>query len=215
VLEVRDAQASELDTAGELVAGVYVSEGWSTHDDYTADLRDARGRAATAEVLVALVDGAVVGTVTLARHGSPTAHLAGPGEAEIRMLATLPAARGKGVASALVEECVRRSREAGCTAVRLSTQVPMATAQRVYERLGFTRTDERDWSPVPGMALLTYWLPLAFCGHCGEPGRHEECVRMLELEPPRYCERCRRRMVVQVHPTGWSARCSEHGTLTA
>ena len=29
-----------------------------------------------------------------------------------------------------------------------------------------------------------------------------------------YCSRCRRRMVVQVLPTGWTARCSEHGTRT-
>jgi hypothetical protein len=37
----------------------------------------------------------------------------------------------------------------------------------------------------------------------------------LGLEPPRYCERCGRRMVVQVSPDGWWARCSRHGTLTS
>lgn len=205
---------SELDAAGDLVAAVYVDEGWSTREDYTADLRDARTRAQHADVLVALDHGALVGTVTLALHGSPAAHLAAPGEAEIRMLATAPAARGRGVGQALVEECVRRARERGCSAVRLSTQSPMEAAQRLYERLGFTRTEDRDWSPVDAK-LLTYWLPLAFCGHCGEPGTHPACERMLELEPPRYCSRCRRRMVVQVHPTGWTARCSEHGVLTA
>lgn len=215
MLEVRDALPSELDAAGDLVADVYVAEGWSTHADYTADLRDARTRAEVADVLVAVLDGSVVGTATLALHGSPAAHVCEPGEAELRMLATLPAARGRGVAAALVEECVRRARERGCSAVRLSTQVPMTAAQRVYERLGFTRTSDRDWSPVPGMPLLTYWLPLAYCGHCGGPGTHAACERMLELEPPRYCAQCRRRMVVQVHPTGWTARCVEHGVLTA
>ncbi|UGT60771.1 hypothetical protein [Nocardia asteroides] len=35
----------------------------------------------------------------------------------------------------------------------------------------------------------------------------------LGLEPPRYCERCGRRMVVQVSPDGWWARCSRHGML--
>ena len=57
----------------------------------------------------------------------------------------------------------------------------------------------------------------AWCGHCGRDalsGGHSACVRALELEPPRYCTQCRRRMVVQVHPTGWSARCVEHGTVT-
>ena len=57
--------------------------------------------------------------------------------------------------------------------------------------------------------------PGAYCGLCGEPGSHPEHERALALEPPRYCSRCRRRMVVQVHPTGWSAKCVEHGTVTS
>jgi hypothetical protein len=36
----------------------------------------------------------------------------------------------------------------------------------------------------------------------------------LELEPPRYCTQCGRRMKVQVVPTGWSAACVEHGVST-
>jgi hypothetical protein len=54
-----------------------------------------------------------------------------------------------------------------------------------------------------------------YCARCGEDanaGRHLDCARGLELEPPRYCPSCRRRMVVQVTPAGWSARCVEHGT---
>lgn len=35
----------------------------------------------------------------------------------------------------------------------------------------------------------------------------------LGLEPPRFCGRCGRRMVVQVRPDGWSARCSRHGEI--
>ncbi|MXP21168.1 hypothetical protein GIY30_07345 [Gordonia sp. HNM0687] len=35
----------------------------------------------------------------------------------------------------------------------------------------------------------------------------------LGLEPPRFCGQCGRRMVVQVRPDGWSARCSRHGTV--
>ena len=57
--------------------------------------------------------------------------------------------------------------------------------------------------------------PPHWCGLCGEPGSHPDCELKLALEPPRYCTQCKRRMVVQVHPTGWDARCVEHGTLTA
>lgn len=35
----------------------------------------------------------------------------------------------------------------------------------------------------------------------------------LGLEPPRYCAGCGRRMVVQVRPDGWWAKCSRHGLV--
>jgi hypothetical protein len=59
-----------------------------------------------------------------------------------------------------------------------------------------------------------------YCGRCGrETAGHAAsevtgCARALALEPPRYCAACRRRMVVQITPTGWTARCSEHGVVT-
>ncbi len=59
-----------------------------------------------------------------------------------------------------------------------------------------------------------------YCDRCGEPGpadtaAHASCVAARELEPPRYCAHCRRRMKVQVVPTGWTASCVEHGTLSS
>ncbi|MDP9865270.1 MULTISPECIES: biotin synthase auxiliary protein BsaP [Streptosporangium] len=56
-----------------------------------------------------------------------------------------------------------------------------------------------------------------YCDHCGRPaheGEHAGCRAARAMEPPRYCPHCCRRMVVQVTPTGWSARCAEHGTLS-
>lgn len=35
----------------------------------------------------------------------------------------------------------------------------------------------------------------------------------LGLEPPRFCAECGRRMIVQVRPTGWWAKCSRHGQV--
>jgi hypothetical protein len=57
-----------------------------------------------------------------------------------------------------------------------------------------------------------------YCGRCGRPvteTTHEGCAAGLELEPPRFCPHCARRMVVQVLPTGWTARCSRHGSVNA
>jgi hypothetical protein len=78
----------------------------------------------------------------------------------------------------------------------------------------------------------------SFCGHCGElypeetfdggsappsnalqagdarveDAPHQECAARLQLEPPRYCGQCGRRLKVQVSPHAWTARCSRHGT---
>jgi hypothetical protein len=58
-----------------------------------------------------------------------------------------------------------------------------------------------------------------FCGLCGgagdEAGPHDACEARLQLEPPRYCVECRRRLKVQVHPRGWTAECVEHGTVSS
>lgn len=64
---------------------------------------------------------------------------------------------------------------------------------------------------------MTQTLSEKFCGHCGQDwtaGGHDRCDRAALLEPPRYCGTCRRRMVVQVTPTGWAARCSHHGEVS-
>jgi len=60
-----------------------------------------------------------------------------------------------------------------------------------------------------------------FCSRCGgvataaDSPEHAGCRAALELEPPRYCGQCGRRMVVQISPTGWQASCSRHGEFTS
>ncbi|HEY3749538.1 MAG TPA: hypothetical protein VGL80_10085 [Pseudonocardiaceae bacterium] len=61
---------------------------------------------------------------------------------------------------------------------------------------------------------------VSFCAWCGQPdpdpAEHEKCqARLALVDPPRFCVRCARRMVVQVTPAGWVATCSRHGQLTA
>jgi dethiobiotin synthetase len=54
----------------------------------------------------------------------------------------------------------------------------------------------------------------SFCLHCGRP-RSEcpgSCAR--PLDPPHFCPRCARKLVVQVAPTGHRAHCRDHGPVT-
>jgi ribosomal protein S18 acetylase RimI-like enzyme len=213
-VEVRAAAAEQYAAIAELTATTYLSEGYGDAD-YATTLRDVAGRAAQASVLVAQRGGELLGAVAVATDGGPYAEQSDPGEAVIRMLVVAPEARGAGAGTALMQACLDRALAAGCTTVRLSTQVTMTAAHRIYHRLGFVRTPDRDWEPVPGLTLLTYELPLAWCELCGRAGTHARCRAALELEPPRYCPACRRRMVVQVTPTGWTARCAEHGATSS
>ena len=77
-------------------------------------------------------------------------------------------------------------------------------------------------SSTTGMA--TGSTAAKFCSHCGETYdgdatpqsyAHRECRELLQLEPPRYCHDCGRRLKVQVSPLGWWAACSRHGRSEA
>jgi NADH pyrophosphatase NudC (nudix superfamily) len=53
-----------------------------------------------------------------------------------------------------------------------------------------------------------------YCDHCGQPlseRGHQACREARALDPPRYCPRCGRRMVVKVTPGAWSSHCPRHG----
>lgn len=200
-----------------LTADTYLAEGWAD-EDYAPELRDVAHRDDLAQVWVALDGEELVGAVTLATRGGPLAELATEGEAVMRHLVTAPAARGRGVGQALVQTCLDVARADGCRLLRLSTHRDMAAAHRLYGRFGFARTPSYDWEPFPGLHLITFAVALVpFCDQCGDDllsAEHPRCQALRQLDPPRWCPQCRRRMVVQVVPTGWSARCVEHGTTT-
>ena len=127
-------------------------------DEYLDELADTPRRAREAEIWVAAEHGTVLGSVTFCVAGSPFREIARDDEGEFRMLAVNPAVRGRGVGQALVELCLQRSRELGYAGVRMSSMDRMTSAHRVYERLGFVRAPEDDWSPAPGVTLLAYVL---------------------------------------------------------
>ena len=159
-IEVRDARAEEYAAAGDLVAEVYGAEGFADAP-YLAVLRDAGRRAAEADLLVATDRaGRILGTVTYAPGGTAWADIAGADEAEFRMLAVAPGARRHGVGGRLVRACVERARAQGKRRLVLSSQPTMDSAHHLYERLGFVRAPERDWSPEPGLNLRVYAMEL-------------------------------------------------------
>jgi ribosomal protein S18 acetylase RimI-like enzyme len=109
--------------------------------------------------LVAELDGTIVGSAALyapdaAAYGDLAALTPWP---EVRLVAVTPDVRGRGIARALVDECIRRARASGATALGLHSSRSMRAAVRLYERIGFVRDPERDFQP-PGAELVEGYL---------------------------------------------------------
>ena len=116
----------------------------------------------TAERIVAEQAGVLVGSVLLC---PPTAQAYGGAVAqadwpEIRLLAVAPAARGQGLGQALMEECIRRARQAGATSIGLHTSDSLRVAVRMYERMGFVRNPAYDFQPDGAELVKAYRLSL-------------------------------------------------------
>ena len=162
-MRTRRARPEDLTAVGEVTVAAYAEFADADTDDYVHHLRDAAARDREAELWVATPDETdeILGTVTITPAGSPWREVARDGEGEFRMLAVAPSARGTGIGAALVALVVERFRAEGASAIVMSTLARMRAAHRIYERAGFVRDPERDWSPAPGIDLITYRLDLA------------------------------------------------------
>ena len=115
----RAAGADDLDAALELRHEVFVVE----QRVPLADELD--GRDDEAEHLVAVEDGRVVGTCRLLHHDGVT---------KLGRMAVAPAARGRGIAGALLAEAEDAARRAGSRTMVLDAQTG---ALGLYERAGY------------------------------------------------------------------------------
>ena len=89
-------------------------------------------------MLIARVDGEIVGTLTLVTFPIPTGL-----RAWIEDVVVDSAARGHGVGAALTREAVRLAEADGARTVDLTSRPSREAANRLYERLGFQLRDSK------------------------------------------------------------------------
>jgi GNAT superfamily N-acetyltransferase len=156
-VKVRRIREEEYAAVGAITIAAYEPFLTGAEDHYRAQLADVEGRDREAEVWVATDDDdAILGNVTVCPAGSSWREISRDGEGEFRMLAVAPQAQGQGVGMSLAEMVVERFRADGAGGIALSSLESMAGAHRIYDRLGFHREPERDWSPAPGVHLIAF-----------------------------------------------------------
>jgi ribosomal protein S18 acetylase RimI-like enzyme len=166
-IEIRPVRPDEMEEAGRVTADAYrefVTPGrdWESYLERLADVAD---RSTRTEVLVAVEDGRVLGTVTLELIGRTEAGEQDgesaplePGQAHVRMLGVSPEARGRGIGRMLMEASLEEARRAGKTYLTLNTTERMRAAQAIYESMGFTRIEDTVYPD--GFVLLGYEIRL-------------------------------------------------------
>lgn len=107
----------------------------------------------TADVFVAELAKAIVGyAMMFYRRTSSVGRL--------YSIATLPAARGKGVAAGLMAACERAARKRGCETLRLEVREDNAGAIGLYEKLGYERFGRYEDYYEDGAPALRFDKPL-------------------------------------------------------
>ena len=158
-LAIRDATTADLPAVIALTLAAYeqyaevISASW--WEGYRENVVQTLTEEAPARCVAAALGDELLGSVlyypgAALRSGLPA----------IRLLAVTPEARGRGIATALMAEVIRRAHLEGADALELHTMAVMDVARRMYERMGFVRAPEMDFSPLADIQVLGYRLDL-------------------------------------------------------
>ena len=160
-LLIRAADVDDLEAVGAICVAAYDAAGQlEPGSPYAETLSDVAARMADGLVLVGVRDDVVVGTVTITPPGSVFGEIGREDEVEFRFLAVAPSAWRTGVGVALVAACEQHARHTGARALAICVRDTNTVAAAMYERMGFTRIPQRDFSPRPGVDLLALTRPM-------------------------------------------------------
>ncbi|RKG92103.1 GNAT family N-acetyltransferase [Corallococcus terminator] len=162
---IREVRPADDGAIGELLVEAFITQ-YSKKlpevvysEERKAFLRDVASRRKECTLLVAELDGEVVGTVALYPPGSPGSESWLPRTADLRALATSVRFHGQGLAQPLLAETEVLARRWGVDAITLHVRRGATGVARMYERRGYQRTPSGDIDR-PEVYLEAFVLPL-------------------------------------------------------
>jgi GNAT superfamily N-acetyltransferase len=162
---IREARPEDDFAVGELLVDAYITKYAQKMPEvvYTearkSSLRDVASKRAIAAVLVAEVDGEVVGTVALFPPGAPGSEAWLPNAADLRHLATAVRYHGTGLSRPLLDAAEDLARKWKVDAVALHVRKGNLGVADMYRKRGYVRTPEGDMEH-PEVSLEAYLLRL-------------------------------------------------------
>ena len=187
---LREMTEGDLDVVARLEGELFGAEAWS-RDLLAAELAASRGPRADRRYVVveseepdddAGAHEAADRAAGAGTHGprllgyAGLYHAGGLTSADLLTIATVPAARGRGIASLMLTELVSTAREVSCPDVLLEVRQSNETAQRLYTRHGFVPIGRRRryyQAPPEDAVVMRLTLrprPGPVGAEAGEPG---------------------------------------------
>jgi GNAT superfamily N-acetyltransferase len=111
-----------------------VMPGW---DELASRFGTLTSNADRSEVLVAELDGEILGTTAYVGPHQAKPEFFAPEWPMVRFMSVLPKARGQGVGRALLDECIRRAKRDDTGLIALHTTPVMEAAEHLYRHAGF------------------------------------------------------------------------------
>ena len=131
---------------GDIVRDAYLNiPDYPPDPDYDVTLDQVAERSAEARIIVAELDGELVGCLTFV--DDTTSHLFEYPDHSvvcIRMFGVDGSRQGAGIGAAMLQWCIDEARRLGRDGIGLHTIAQMTSAIRLYERFGFVRMPQYD-----------------------------------------------------------------------
>ncbi|QHE51873.1 GNAT family N-acetyltransferase [Pontibacillus sp. HMF3514] len=151
---IRDAKEEEIPAIREQRVEAYRDHIQSIPEEHWKALKKAISSKADqqpgVELIVSEIDESIVGSIALfpAKTDAYEGYVDTLDYPEIRVLSVSPETRGRGIATALIDECIKRTKAKGYNFIGLHTGEFMNDAISLYERYGFERLPQHDFQPA-------------------------------------------------------------------